>query len=235
MVNGGEQMKGSGVLMAKRRRISMKTLLMPAAAVALMLAAPAALAADDHHQDKGGHAATHAAAPHAQVSTRVHTTGTSHATVHMDRTTAGPRISHDDTSTGHRGSTHVTTTASPATVAHGSQIRGNNMGSSTARVSAGHSNQVVQNFNRRNISARHHYHYRGGDYRGPNGYSYRRWTYGEDLPSIYFVQDYWITDYSDYGLQDPPYGCTWVRYGDDALLIDEDTGEILEVVYGQFY
>ena len=34
---------------------------------------------------------------------------------------------------------------------------------------------------------------------------------------------------------DPPYGYVWVRYGDDALLVDVDTGEILRVVYGVFY
>lgn len=91
------------------------------------------------------------------------------------------------------------------------------------------------NFNRRNVTAQHHYHYRGGDYRGPSGYNYRRWAYGEMLPSIYWGRDYWIDDYYDYGLADPPPGCVWVRYGNDAVLIDEDSGEILEVVYDQFY
>ncbi|HEY0107895.1 MAG TPA: RcnB family protein, partial [Rhizomicrobium sp.] len=71
-------------------------------------------------------------------------------------------------------------------------------------------------------------------YRGPSGYSYRRWTFGEILPSLSSSRDYWIADYSDYGLQDPPEGCEWVLYGSDALLIDVDTGEIVEVVYGQF-
>jgi Ni/Co efflux regulator RcnB len=32
----------------------------------------------------------------------------------------------------------------------------------------------------------------------------------------------------------PPPGCVWVRYGDDALLVDADTGEIVEVVYDLF-
>ena len=91
------------------------------------------------------------------------------------------------------------------------------------------------NFNRRNVSASHQYHYSGGGYHGPSGYSYRRWSYGESLPSIYFSQNYWIGDYGSYGLAPPPGGAVWVRYGPDALLIDESTGEILETVYGQFY
>ncbi len=52
---------------------------------------------------------------------------------------------------------------------------------------------------------------------------------------MYFVRDYWLDNYEDFGLMDPPDGYTWVRYGPDALLIDEDTGEVVQVVYGVFY
>jgi Ni/Co efflux regulator RcnB len=90
-------------------------------------------------------------------------------------------------------------------------------------------------FNRRNIHAQHHYRYRGGSWRWPHGYSYRRWSFGMTLPSIFWANNYWIDDYYDYGLGAPPPGTVWVRYGDDAILIDRYTGEILEVVYGQFY
>jgi Ni/Co efflux regulator RcnB len=107
----------------------------------------------------------------------------------------------------------------------------NNFGNNNNRSKT----NVRINFNRRNVTAQHHYRYRGGAYRGPSGYSYRRWTYGQTFPSIYFTQNYWINDYSDYGLAYPPEGTVWVRYGNDAVLVDEDNGEILEVVYGQFY
>lgn len=90
-------------------------------------------------------------------------------------------------------------------------------------------------FNRRNVTAQHHYRYRGNSWRWPNGYHYQRWTFGMTLPSLFWASDYWINDYSDYGLAYPPPGTVWVRYGDDAVLIDRDSGEILEVVYGQFY
>jgi Ni/Co efflux regulator RcnB len=49
------------------------------------------------------------------------------------------------------------------------------------------------------------------------------------------VRDYWLTDWWMFDLPIPPYGYEWVRYGDDALLINTYTGQILEVEYGVFY
>jgi len=86
---------------------------------------------------------------------------------------------------------------------------------------------------RRAFNAPHHYHY--GSYHRPNGWYYRRWTYGDFLPALFFGRDYWINDYEDFDLPYPPPGCAWVRYGNDALLVDEDTGEIIQVIYGIFY
>jgi Ni/Co efflux regulator RcnB len=90
-------------------------------------------------------------------------------------------------------------------------------------------------FDRRNVTAQHHYRYRGNSWRWPSGYRYQRWTFGMTLPSIFWANNYWIDDYSYYGLGAPPPGTVWVRYNDDAILIDRYTGEILEVVYDQFY
>jgi Ni/Co efflux regulator RcnB len=78
-------------------------------------------------------------------------------------------------------------------------------------------------------------HYRGPEFRWPRGFSYRRYTFGEFLPQIFFGENYWLYDYSDYGLPYPPPGTAWVRYGPDALLIDRYTGEIVQVIYGVFY
>jgi len=72
-------------------------------------------------------------------------------------------------------------------------------------------------------------------YREPRGWYYRRWSYGEVFPVIFWTQDYWISSYWEFGLPDPPYGYVWVRYGPDALLIDVESGQILSVVYGLFY
>jgi len=86
---------------------------------------------------------------------------------------------------------------------------------------------------RKNVHAAHRFH--AGAYRAPPGYNYRRWGYGEFLPSAFWGRDYWLTDFLAFGLFAPPDGYIWVRYGPDAMLIDEYTGEILQVDYGVFY
>ena len=58
---------------------------------------------------------------------------------------------------------------------------------------------------------------------------------GAFLPSLFYTHNYWIDDYVDFDLDDPPPGTVWVRYGSDALLIDEYTGEVIQVVFGIFY
>ncbi len=77
--------------------------------------------------------------------------------------------------------------------------------------------------------------FRAAAYRAPRGYSYRQWTYGERLPAMYFGRDYWLSDFLTYELFAPPEGYVWVRYGPDALLVDEDSGEIIQVRYNVFY
>lgn len=72
-------------------------------------------------------------------------------------------------------------------------------------------------------------------YRRPAGWYERRWTFGEFLPAAFWARDYWIVDFQDYDLPPPPYGAVWVRVGGDALLIDEDSGEVITVAYSVFY
>jgi len=72
-------------------------------------------------------------------------------------------------------------------------------------------------------------------YNRPPGWYSRRWTFGEYLPTIFWGQNYWLSDYMDYALPPPPPYAVWVRYGDDALLIDQGSGEIITVEYGVFY
>ena len=98
--------------------------------------------------------------------------------------------------------------------------------------SAARANVDVHAYQRNVSSARH---FQAGAYRAPQGYSYRRWSWGQRLPAIYFGRDYWIGDYASYGLFAPPYGLVWVRFGPDALLIDEYSGDIVQVDYGVFY
>ena len=86
---------------------------------------------------------------------------------------------------------------------------------------------------RRNVQSPQRFH--AGSYRQPYGYHSRHWSFGQRLPSIYFVSDYWINDYLTYALFAPSDGLVWVRVGDDALLIDRYTGEIIRVEYSVFY
>ena len=72
-------------------------------------------------------------------------------------------------------------------------------------------------------------------YRRPAGWYEHRWSFGEFLPAAFWVRDYWLIDFADYDLPPPPYGAVWVRVGPDALLVDQDTGEIITVAYDVFY
>jgi Ni/Co efflux regulator RcnB len=77
--------------------------------------------------------------------------------------------------------------------------------------------------------------FRGPDYRRPAGWYSHRWAFGEFLPAAFWVRDYWLIDFAEYDLPPPPYGAVWVRVDHDALLIDEDSGEIITVAYDVFY
>ena len=233
----------------------MKSLITTVAAAALIFAASSAFAAPDRRD--GDHSGGHPAGGS-------HSGGHAAPAQHGAPAQAPPSHFAQPGSGGiNRGMHMQTRDTTNTTASHGadlnSQTRGNNDNRNATRHYSGNNNSNYRNdgnnsnnrsysnnsnrgnanghadFNRRNVTARHHYHYRGGDYRGPSGYAYRRWAYGDILPSIYWGRDYWIDDYYDYGLADPPPGCVWVRYGNDAVLIDEDSGEILEVVYDQFY
>lgn len=74
-----------------------------------------------------------------------------------------------------------------------------------------------------------------GFYYAPWGYSTRYWERGDRLPLSYYGDRYVIYDYYDYDLYAPPYATAWVRVGNDVLLIDMDTGEVLDIVADLFW
>ncbi|WP_380872765.1 RcnB family protein [Sphingomonas sp. DBB INV C78] len=77
--------------------------------------------------------------------------------------------------------------------------------------------------------------YRAPRYYAPYGHQYRRWNYGYQLPAYYYVRDYWIDDPWHYRLP-PVYGpYQWVRYYDDALLVDIGSGLIQDIIYSFFW
>jgi hypothetical protein len=79
------------------------------------------------------------------------------------------------------------------------------------------------------------FQWRNGPWRGPQGYAYRPWFYGQILPFGWFSAQWYISDYYDYDLPVPPYGYEWIRNGPDALLVDIGSGEVVESVPGIFY
>jgi Ni/Co efflux regulator RcnB len=83
-----------------------------------------------------------------------------------------------------------------------------------------------------NFQAARSYHI--GAYRRPPGWTAHRWGYGEILPHAYWGPQYLIADYWLFALEVPPAGYEWVRDGNDAMLIDTTSGEILQVEYGVF-
>ncbi|QQP95484.1 RcnB family protein [Lysobacter enzymogenes] len=76
--------------------------------------------------------------------------------------------------------------------------------------------------------------YRIGPWRAPPGFVYRRWSYGEFLPRAYWGPEFVLADFWLFGLDIPPVGYEWVRYGPDALLIDLRSGEVVQTVYDNF-
>jgi Ni/Co efflux regulator RcnB len=73
-----------------------------------------------------------------------------------------------------------------------------------------------------------------GPYHRPPGWTSHRWGYGEILPRAYWGAEYLLADYWLFALEVPPVGYEWVRDGSDALLVNTDSGEILQVEYGVF-
>ena len=83
-----------------------------------------------------------------------------------------------------------------------------------------------------NFQAARSYHI--GPYRRPAGWAPHHWGYGQILPRAYWAAPYLVADYWLFALEVPPAGYEWVRDGSDALLIDTNSGEILQVEYGVF-
>ncbi|MEG3165681.1 RcnB family protein [Sphingomonas sp. PB2P19] len=79
--------------------------------------------------------------------------------------------------------------------------------------------------------------YRLPRYYAPSGwgYGYRRFGVGFTLSSILFNQSYWIQDPYTYRLPEAYGPYRWVRYYNDALLVDLDSGQVVDTVYDIFW
>ena len=76
--------------------------------------------------------------------------------------------------------------------------------------------------------------FRVGPYHRPRGWTAHHWAYGQILPRAYWASEYILADYWLFALEVPPAGYEWVRDDTDALLVNTDTGEILQVEFGVF-
>ena len=74
-----------------------------------------------------------------------------------------------------------------------------------------------------------------GFYFDPFGWGYQRHSIGWRMYPSYYSSSYWLDDPWQYRLP-PAYGpYRWVRYWDDALLINVYTGEVVDVMYSFFW
>ena len=74
-----------------------------------------------------------------------------------------------------------------------------------------------------------------GGWNAPGGWSgYRRPFVGWALPSYWVQPGFGIGDWAGYGMAQPPYGYSWSRYYDDAVLIDA-RGSVYDTVGGIYW
>ncbi len=87
----------------------------------------------------------------------------------------------------------------------------------------------------RNYRDRNRSIFRLGGYRDPYGYGYRRFSIGFNLFPNYYQSNHWLDDPWMYRLP-PAYGpYRWVRYYDDALLVNIYSGQVVDVVHSFFW
>ncbi|MFL6749084.1 MAG: RcnB family protein [Sphingomicrobium sp.] len=77
--------------------------------------------------------------------------------------------------------------------------------------------------------------FRLGRYDDPYGWGYRRFSIGYSLYPSYYGSNYWLNDPWQYRLP-PAHGpYRWVRYYDDAFLVNIYSGEVVDVLYNFFW
>jgi hypothetical protein len=74
-----------------------------------------------------------------------------------------------------------------------------------------------------------------GIYFDPFGWGYHRYGIGWRLWPSYYSSNYWLTDPYMYRLPYAPWPYKWVRYYDDALLVNTYTGQVVDVIYDFFW
>jgi hypothetical protein len=90
-------------------------------------------------------------------------------------------------------------------------------------------------YNWREHRRRHRSLFHLGIYFDPFGWNYRPYSIGWRLWPGYYSSRYWIHDPWQYRLPYAPPGYRWIRYHDDALLVDTWDGRVVDVIYNFFW
>lgn len=77
--------------------------------------------------------------------------------------------------------------------------------------------------------------YQRGNYYAPRGMRYRPISVGYTFQPAFYGSRYQLNNYSTYRLPNPGHNHRWIRYGNDAVLIDVRNGRALRVISGFFY
>ena len=206
----------------------MKKFLIATFVACVAVAVPAASWATDDNHDKPDE---HTAQPAQHAPAASPRTG-GHVQDHAVTQRQGSNRTQDHIATQPQGTArHAANVQSTSPSRHHRTTTGANTGGGRT-TTRNHVTVDVTSYHK-NVTAERQYHF--GNYNAPQGYAYHHYDYGDRLPQGYYGQNYWIANFLNFGLISPPDGYVWVRYGPDAVLIDEDTGEIAQIVYDQFY
>jgi Ni/Co efflux regulator RcnB len=74
-----------------------------------------------------------------------------------------------------------------------------------------------------------------GFYYDPFGWGYSPFQIGWRMWPSYYSRSFWLNDPWQYRLPYAPSGTRWVRYYDDAVLVDTWSGQVVDVIYNFFW
>jgi Ni/Co efflux regulator RcnB len=74
----------------------------------------------------------------------------------------------------------------------------------------------------------------GPPYIYPPGHRYRRWYRGQVVPAALLNSTYYYDGFFRLGLEPPPPGYRWIRYGPDLLLVNLSSNKVDDVAHGVF-
>ena len=86
-----------------------------------------------------------------------------------------------------------------------------------------------------NHRRRHRSLFHLGFYYDPFGWRYRPYSIGWRMWPSYYRSSYWLNDPWMYRLPYAPPGYRWIRYYDDAVLVDTWDGQVVDVIYNFFW